>query len=60
MFNVQTETKTITNEHLKKNEDVAYQVAQLIFHHETLWEDWTHPASIPLTCKEASNASQVS
>jgi len=58
MFNVQTKPETITNEHMKTDENIAYQVAQLIFRHETMWEDWTYPT--PMTCMEAQNASEVS
>ena len=62
MFNINTNLETITNEHMKNNPTVAYQVAKLIFRHETMWEDWTYP--IPMTCMEvqmeAQNASEVS
>ena len=59
MFDLQYEQEAITYEHTKEDAEIARQVAMLIFHNETLWEDWTHPNSTPLTCNEVSNAQEV-
>ena len=53
MFNLQYEQETITEEHIREDEKVAYQVAQLLFNYESIWEDWTHP-NFSMPCKEVS------
>ena len=56
MFNIQLQPETITDEHTREDENVARQVAMLIFHHESMWEDWTHPNfSMPCNDMEVRN-----